>query len=63
VKTSPKWRLITSNASRKRSREVLVDLLDRLVELGDRVEQVLALRGQELVALLVLLAPARRPGC
>ena len=55
VKISPKCWLMTSKASLEALARGAVDLLDGLVELGDRVEQVLALRGQEGVALLELL--------
>ena len=43
---------MTANASRNRSLRRLVDLLDRVVGRGDRIDEVLALRGQERVARL-----------
>jgi hypothetical protein len=60
-KVSPKCWLMTWNASWKRSREALSIL--RIAESSSEIEstQVLALRGQEGVALLVLLGLLHRP--
>ena len=50
VKVSSKFWLMTVNASLEALARRLVDLPDRLVGRGDRIDEILALRGQEGVA-------------
>ena len=55
LKVSWKFRLIAEKASENRGAGRFVDLLDGLTRLRDRVDQILALRGQKAVARLELV--------